>query len=221
MAFVRKIVDIAMLISRKHNFLFVHVFKNAGMSVSKALSPFAVSKYQRETVRVLKQLKLPFPVGWDPNPFDTHVTASDLVTAMGHAEFNSFYSFGFVRNPWDWLVSVYCYVMKKPDHFLHEKFVSLGDFRNYILWQCDGGLPLQKEFLFSKNGEQIVKFIGRFESLERDFKAVCRQIGVVAELPKLNVSRQSRSYREYYDETLVEMVRERYQPDIDLFEYQF
>ena len=80
---------------------------------------------------------------------------------------------------------------------------------------------MQKEFLFSKNGEQIVKFIGRFESLERDFKAVCRQIGVVAELPKLNVSRQTPSYREYYDEILVELVRERYQPDIDLFDYQF
>ena len=83
-----------MLISRKHNFLFVHVYKNAGMSVSKALSPFAVRKYQRETVRVLKQLNLPCPTRWDPNPFDTHATASDLVTVMGQPEFNSFF---FIR----------------------------------------------------------------------------------------------------------------------------
>jgi hypothetical protein len=210
-----------MLISRKHNFLFVHVYKNAGMSVSKALSPFAVTKYQRETVRVLKQLNLPFPTSWDPNPFDTHVTASDLVTAMGKPDFSSFFSFAFVRNPWDWLVSIYCYVLKKPDHRLHEHFLSLGSFQNYIAWQCEDGLPLQKEFLFSEDGEQLVNFIGRFENLERDFESVCMQIGVSAELPRLNVSRQTRSFKEYYDARLVEMVREKYQPDIDLFDYQF
>ena len=210
-----------MLISRKHNFLFVHVYKSAGMSVSKALSPFAVSKYQRETVRVLKQLNLPCPGSWDPNPFDTHVTASDLVTFMGQAEFNSFFSFAFVRNPWDWLVSVYCYVLTKPDHRLHEQFTSLGNFQHYIEWQCGGGLPLQKEFLFSQDGEQLVDFIGRFEHLDRDFQAVCKQIGVSVQMPRLNASRKSRSFREYYDERLVELVREKYQPDIDLFEYSF
>ena len=210
-----------MLISRKHNFLFVHVYKNGGMSVSKALSPFAVNKYQRETVRVLKQLNLPCPKNWDPNPFDTHVTASDLVTVMGQAEFNSFFSFAFVRNPWDWLVSIYCYVLKKPDHRLHDHFISLGSFENYIGWQCEDGLPTQKEFLFSQDDQQLVSFLGRFENLEQDFKTVCTQIGVSAELPKLNVSRQSRSFKEYYDERLVEMVREKYQSDIDLFDYQF
>jgi hypothetical protein len=210
-----------MLISQKHKFLFVHVYKNGGMSVSKALSPFAVNKYQRETVRVLKQLNLPCPKNWDPNPFDTHVTASDLVTVMGQAEFNSFFSFAFVRNPWDWLVSIYCYVLKKPDHRLHDHFISLGSFENYIGWQCEDGLPPQKEFLFSQDNQQLVNFLGRFENLEQDFKTVCTQIGVSAELPKLNVSRQSRSFKEYYDERLVEMVREKYQPDIDLFDYQF
>lgn len=217
----KSFLDIAMLISRKHNFLFVHVYKNAGMSVSKALSPFAVSKYQRETVRVLKQLNLPCPTNWDPNPFDTHVTASDLVEVMGQSEFNSFFSFAFVRNPWDWLVSIYCYVLKKPDHRLHDHFIRLGTFQNYIAWQCEDGLPPQKDFLFSRDDQQLVNFIGQFENLERDFKSVCTQVGVSVELPKLNVSRQSRSFTEYYDERLVEMVREKYQPDIDLFDYQF
>ena len=210
-----------MLISRKHNFLFVHVFKNAGMSISKALSPFAASKFQRETVRLLKQLHLSYPASWDPNPFDTHVTASELVTAMGQAEFNSFFSFAFVRNPWDWLVSIYCYVLKKPDHYLHEHFLGLGSFQNYIGWQCEDGLPLQRDFLFSENGEQLVGFIGKFENLEQDFESVCTQIGVSAVLPRINVSRPSRSFKGYYDSRLVEMVREKYQPDIDLFDYQF
>ena len=210
-----------MLISRKHNFLFVHVYKNAGMSISKALSPFATSKFQRETVRLLKQMHLSCPPSWDPNPFDTHVTASELVTAMGQAEFNSFFSFAFVRNPWDWLVSIYCYVLKKPDHHLHEHFLGLGSFTNYIGWQCQDGLPLQRDFLFSENGEQLVSFIGQFENLERDFDAVCTRIGVSAVLPRINVSRQTRSFKEYYDSRLIEMVREKYQPDIDLFDYQF
>lgn len=210
-----------MLISRKHNFLFVHVYKNAGMSISKALSPFAASKFQRETVRVLKQLNLPCPQGWDPNPFDTHLTASDLLTAMGQAEFDSFFSFGVVRNPWDWLVSIYTYVLQQPHHHLHEHFLRLGSFESYIGWQCEGGLPLQRDFLFSENGKQLVSFIGQFEKLEQDFESVCAEIGVSAELPRINVSRQSRSFQEYYDSRLVDMVRKKYQPDIELFDYQF
>ncbi|MAI35887.1 MAG: hypothetical protein CBE00_14245 [Planctomycetaceae bacterium TMED240] len=210
-----------MLISRKCKFLFVHVYKNAGMSITKALSPFTVSRYQRETVRLLRQLNLPFPIHWDPTPFDTHATAVELVSVMGRDEFASLFSFGIVRNPWDWLVSLYTYVLKTPHHHLHPLFQELGSFQNYIGWQCDGGLPLQKDFLFSSDGEQLVSFIGRYEKLERDFRHVCTQVGVSANLPKLNVSRKSRSFKQYYDERLVEMVREKYQPDIDLFDYRF
>lgn len=210
-----------MLISRKCKFLFVHVYKNAGMSITKALSPFTVSRYQRETVRLLRQLNLPFPIHWDPTPFDTHATAVELVSVMGRDEFASLFSFGIVRNPWDWLVSLYTYVLKTPHHHLHALFQELGSFQNYIGWQCDGGLPLQKDFLFSSDGEQLVSFIGRYEKLERDFRHVCTQVGVSANLPKLNVSRKSRSFKQYYDERLVEMVREKYQPDIDLFDYRF
>ena len=210
-----------MLISRKRKFLFVHVYKNAGMSISKALSPFAVNRYQRETVRLLKQLHLPAPRRWDPTPFDTHATATDLVSLMGRDEFASFFSFGMVRNPWDWLVSLYSFVLKTPHHHLHQRFQDLGSFQSYIGWQCEGGLPLQKDFLFSSDGEQLVSFIGRYEELERDFRHVCEQLGVKVDLPKLNVSRKSRSYKEYYDDRLVEMVREKYQPDIDLFDYSF
>jgi len=213
--------DVVMLISRKHKFLFVHVYKNAGMSISKGLSPFAVSRYQRETVRVLKQMRLPCPMRWDPTPYETHATASDLISLMGRAEFNSFFSFAVVRNPWDWLVSLYFYVLKKPDHHLHRLFKEQGSFQNYICWQCEGGLPLQKDFIFSQDGEQLVSFIGRYEELDRDFKHICMKVGVSADLPQLNVSRKTRSYKEYYDDRLVQMVREKYQPDIDLFDYRF
>ncbi len=210
-----------MLISHRHNFLFVHVYKNAGMSISKALSPYTVSRYQRETVRVLKQLRLPCPVSWDPTPFDTHVTAAELVAEMGRERFDSFFSFAIVRNPWDWLVSLHSYVLKNPQHHLHQLFRELGSFQDYIHWQCEDGLPLQRDFLFSDEGEQLVSFIGRYEELERDFEEICNKLGVSATLPRLNVSRRSRAFREFYDEQLVEMVREKYQADIDLFGYRF
>jgi hypothetical protein len=68
-----------------------------------------------------------------------------------------------------------------------------------------------------------VDFVGRFESLESDFRQACRIIGLrpIPPLPHANNSHRKRHYSAYYDDESVEWIRERFAKDIDYFGYKF
>jgi hypothetical protein len=208
------------LISRRYNFIFVHIHKNAGTSISKALTPFAVSRVQYEVVRTLKTLRIPLPRHWDPAPFDTHITASALAARLGRDVFQSFFSFAIVRNPWDWNVSLYAYILKNNAHPQYGFVKSLGSFNRFIQWRCEDVTFQQKDFVCSENGGQLVDFVGRYENLQHDFDHICSRIGVSARLPTLNAS-ERKHYREYYDDVTAELVQKTFQPDISHFGYDF
>ena len=251
-----------MLLSHRHRFLFVHIYKTAGISVSTALIPFAATQEQQRLDRVFNRVGLSFlyprvirgdssPRDWisngmnnvferltfldeHPQPVrDPHATASEIISTIGRETFDKCYSFGFVRNPWDWQVSLY--------RFAHESVLSLPrlaayarglgpelriyrklrTFDEYIRWRCTEDVHLLSEFLFSPEGEQLVTFIGRYERLDADFRQICRDIGIDASLPKLNVSSHEKPYQEYYTPETVELVRRAFAEDVERFDYDF
>ena len=206
-----------MLISKRHRFIFVHVYKNAGISITQALLPFATKPWQKRIRAISRRFGLsPF----NPQPFTTHASASDIIAAIGKENFKRYFSFAIVRNPWDWQASLYTYMLKTTDHHQHELVKSFSGFDEYIAWRCRKEVRYQKDFLFSKAGEQLVDFIGRYERLEADFRTICSHIGISTTLPRLNVSR-TKPYREYYTEETIELVRKTFEPDIRLFNYDF
>ncbi len=208
-----------MLISKKNKFFFIHIYKNAGTSITHALLPFAANSWQRKINYSLKKLPLPTPRFY-PQPFHGHIKTSELINEIGEKEFNSYFSFAIVRNPWDWQVSLYKYMLKKKDHFQHEMIKEMEDFDEYIRWRCREEVVFQKDFICSDNGELLVDFVGRFEKLNADFQRICDHIGVSTTLPKMNVS-NTIPYQKYYDEVTRELVKNTFEPDISLFNYEF
>lgn len=208
-----------MLISRKKQFIFIHIYKTAGTSITKALMPFSASIWRRGAVKVLKKMNIPVPY-LDPQPFPPHIKATEIINEIGTEEFKSFFSFAIVRNPWDWQVSLYNYMLRNTNHFQHELIKELNGFDEYIRWRCRGNASLQKDFIYSENNELLVDFLGKFEQINKDFQKICSQIGVSATLPKINVS-NTIPYQEYYNDKTKELVRKTFEPDISLFEYKF
>lgn len=208
-----------MLVSSKHKFIFVHIYKNAGTSVTHALRPFALSEKQWLIYRFCKKLDLPLPFS-DPHPFHGHITAQDIVDAMGVERFNSYFSFAIVRNPWDWQVSLYKYILKLESHRQHGFVEKFSSFDDYIVWKCEHDVELQKDFVCARTGEQIVNYIARFENIIADFREVCSALGIHATLPKLNATKES-SYRLYYSDLTRKLVGKTYEADVDLFKYTF
>ncbi|MCF7908404.1 MAG: sulfotransferase family protein [Candidatus Omnitrophica bacterium] len=207
-----------MLISKNRRFIFIHIYKNAGTSITKALMPFTMNKLQRSRLgQQLKRLHIPY---FEPRSYPTHINASELITEIGKNVFNSFFSFAIVRNPWDWQVSLYHYTLKDTSHFQHQLFKNFRNFDEYIRWRCAEEVRFQKDFIYSKDGTLLVNFVGRFEKIDTDFKTICSHIGVSASLPKLNVS-NTKPYQQFYNEETKNLVRQTFAADIALFGYDF
>jgi len=133
--------------------------------------------------------------------------------------FEGCFKFGFVRNPWDWIVSLRSYLLQTPSH-RHHALVKRMSFEDYIRFETERNRRSQHDFLVDRQGQLLADFVGRFENLHNDFDVVCRRLGIDAKLPHSNSS-SHRDYRESYDARSIELVRKHLQRDIDLFEYEF
>ncbi len=148
-----------------------------------------------------------------------HLPARDLRSYFGEPEWSRRFTFGFVRNPWDRLVSKYTFIQNKSNHRQHAT-VATQSFEQFVHEIAGQRGP---DFWFDdEKGNQIVDRIYRFETLADDFPDILRRCGVKADiaLPHVNSSPRER-YRSYYDEDLTSLVARRCADEIKRFDYSF
>jgi hypothetical protein len=218
------------LISYSHRFIFFHVAKVAGLSVRDALKD-----YVAEPERFNRMRRPPRELDGQPNPLYAmwesvllHAKAGEARRGLPPEVFDGFYKFAFVRNPWDWQVSMYHFILKETDHIHHQRVAGMASFEDYLEWVvrtdkpfARGATKWQKDMLTDEAGQLIVDFVGRYETLAQDFAAICETLGLSASLPRLNESRQNRDYQAYYHARTRSLVEEHFADDIALFGYHF
>lgn len=161
------------------------------------------------------------------------ITKRDLAAGYRSGEYRDYLCFSFVRNPWDRLLS--CYRSKiQADKIALKRTEYEGGvlypgmtFREFSEVVCqtpdeDANMHFraQTPMLSGSDGGLLTNYVGRFESLSRDFKEIFGRIGVTLELPPPKKPRRE-GYREAYDGRLREMVGERYRADVEKFGYSF
>ncbi|MGA0199144.1 MAG: sulfotransferase family 2 domain-containing protein [Prochlorotrichaceae cyanobacterium] len=218
-----------MLISYDRQFIFFHVTKAAGTSVKKALDPYAqepekfkITRPPREVDGALNS----FYEMWESMLW--HAKARDAQKELSQDIYDRFYKFAFVRNPWDWQVSYYHFILKQEDHIRHKQVKSMvGGFEEYLDWVIatknpfpKGATKLQAEIITDKSGQLMIDYVGRYETIHQDFNEVCQRLGLAVSLPHLNQS-QHRDYQNYYNDRTRKLVAEYFQQDIELFGYTF
>lgn len=200
-----------MLISHKYKFVFIHVFKVAGTSIREALSPYCqpglLERFER---KITGRPKLSFD-------FDHHIKASEVKDVLGEKQFNAYFKFAFVRNPWDWQVSLYHFTLQNPDHFQHEMVKNMS-FEKYIEWRVNKAMCYQSVFTHDQDGKQLVNYIGKIENINNDFKHICNHLKIDCQLPFANKSIHD-DYMKYYDSNTYNMIAEAYKKEIKLFGY--
>lgn len=229
-----------MIISHRHKFIFIHINKCAGTSITRALMPSLdeddmvmgctpeFEKISQENRRQGKIFK--------------HSTAREIKAHVGDRIWNDYFKFSFVRNPWDIMVSKYFW-WHKTDADWNEraekqkrKIMSLS-FDEYLEWMyprrrfhaylrfltldvLDDDLTITSE-----RPDVAVDFVGRYENLAQDFKTVCAQLGLLRlKLDKLNASSELRGrkrYESFYDEKSIALVGEMFHREIARFDYAF
>ena len=145
-------------------------------------------------------------------------------------EFKQFYKFAFVRNPWDKLVSALKY-RKFYEHMSFKEYVFEKRPESVLYHGTYRHVMRQIDYVCNEAGQICVDYVGRFETLQRDFDHVCRSLNIPAtKLPHTNSSidaknddkrSQKRHYSEYYDSETKEKVAKIYKSDIDAFNYSF
>lgn len=183
----------------------------------KVLGPFAYLKSKKN--QLLSALGV-YPKIYSGD-FHDHITIVQLKDLLPRKIFESYFKFAFVRNPWDWQVSLYHFAKQNKNHHQHD-LISNMSFEEYIDWRVHDDLHLQMEFVCDKEGQLLVDFIGKLENLENDFRNVCTEVKIsdVMNLPKLNTS-EHRSYKRYYDNHSKNLIAEAFKKDIELFDYTF
>ena len=107
-----------MIISASRQFVFVHIPKNAGTSISAVLMPFADGQSAAL-------------------PDTTHETVPALLSR--HPELAGYFKFAFVRNPWERLVSLFFYA-KQRLRPTYPQFQDIEDLEA-MLRLMDRGVP--------------------------------------------------------------------------------
>jgi len=206
-----------MLICHQYKFIFIHVYKVAGTSIESVLNKYTLPPYDSAITKDLQKTgHLPCTEN-----FRRHVKAKRVRAELGAETFEGFFKFAFVRNPWDWQVSLYQYMLQEEYHYQHKLIKSMAGFEEYVEWRVSKERVLQKAFVSDKQGNIIVDFVGRYENLQADFQKVCEKIGVTATLlPHLNRSNHL-DYREYYNKRTKNLIFKHFQEDIELFCYDF
>jgi hypothetical protein len=188
------------LISHSHGFIFVHISKTAGTSLKRTLAPYC-SQPPRTGLR---QLLSHLPVKEDPASvaFRVHATARWARLKIGASLFDRYRRFTVVRNPFDRAVSNYHFLLQRPEHHSHRhiRHMSFDEYLRFLKrrsWHRD---PTQRFRVVDARGGLLCNRILRFETLDTDFAALCRELGIAADegLVHRNASTH-RPYHEYYE----------------------
>ena len=189
--------------------LFVHIPKTAGIAVGHAV-------YGRHT--------------------GNHTTIAEYQMTFSKAEFDSMFKFTFVRNPWDRLLSAFLFLKaggrnEGDQQWAETHLGNFPDFEHFVNdWVTTENVMKgihfkpQHQFLTNPHSDEIlVDFVGRFEDLEADWKALRQKIATVAELAEVNVNtaKKGDDYRTHYTDEMAKIVERVYQKDIQLFGYHF
>jgi len=223
-----------MVISHKHKFIFIHNYKVAGTSITKSLSPYGIKNPTNShilnsilgspLVNNFEVTRRGVDILLNKSPIEripSHITAQQLSEITSQEKWDTYFKFGFVRNPWDWQVSLYHYALQSPEHHQYNLTNSFNLFSRYIEWRVREDKVLQKSFFYSKTSRKLVDFIGKMENISTDFQKVCAKIGIESHLPHSNKSKRKRNYREYYNEHTKELIEKHFKEDIDQFDYTF
>lgn len=187
------------MIDTERKFIFIHIPKTAGSAVTITLFPELKEKWGTYKGHFL------------PDEYDQET-------------WDSFFSFCFIRNPWDRMVSLYHYWNDGKYEGLPKLNISFADFclnfPNFILPSAFYHRQPQVDYVYGKNKK--VKFIATFENLNSDFKLICEHIGIEAPvLPHFIPNTREKNYALYYNQETKDFVSEYFAEDIKLGNYQF
>ncbi|MCV3392122.1 sulfotransferase family protein [Campylobacter sp. IFREMER_LSEM_CL2101] len=189
---------------KKYNCIFIHVPKAAGTSIEKAI-------YETDK--------------W----LTGHAKAKDY----NQVEFQKFFSFGFVRNPYDRIVSAFHYLKNGGGSDIDAQWAkeNLSCYKNFHDFVLDlknkqiqekilSWMHFEPQYRFLCDNEKniMVNFVGKVENIQEDFNYIITMLQINRKLSHANKNTHLH-YTNYYTHETYKIIRELYKDDFELFDY--
>lgn len=200
-------------------FIYIHTPKTGGVSLTSALEGLADS-YENDIS--LRNCILEYNhamLGAYQGILFWHITMRDLMRHYGEEAIRRYYSFSFIRNPWDWLVSMYFFIRRTPEH-PESMIAGHMDFRQFVLYWGSKGVQ-QVDFMRGHGVEPAVSRIYRFEDFPQAINDLAEECALhIGTLPMLNTAQNREEWRHYYDHALFHKVLKMLSDDVRIGEYE-
>ena len=141
-------------------------------------------------------------------------------------DWNSYFKFTSIRNPWDKLVSAYHY--GKPDkanrYYWENNYNPSGGISDFKNWLVEKGIRFYPITYFAYDFDQkncLIDEIIRMEDFDIVLPELLKKIGVsIYTVPKTNVTKH-KPYSSFYDNETIDLVAKKFNIDIEIGNYTF
>ena len=172
------------MLSHKHKTVFIHIPKTAGQSVELAYLQDLGLNWQTRAPLLLRSNEIR-RIG---PPRLAHLTFEEYIKYHYASQeiLSTYFTFSFVRNPYTRVISFYKY-SSNQDKFLNEFICSdLPKLHQEQTWFFQA----QTKFVCDAEHKLMVDYLGKFETIESNFKTVASRSGLQSKkLPRRNISK--------------------------------
>ena len=214
-----------MIISDKKKFVFIHIPKTGGTSIEHSLLKYAnfrqklisyyPSKYFFYLINLTNKNLLDNGNRWI-NGFHRHETINFLLRDKKY--FNNYYIFAFVRNPYNWFLSLYNYIKRSKNHKEYQvvKNLTLNDFLDYAI---EINMPIQSDYISSDKNK--IDFVGKIENIHNDFNYISKKLKIRSKLNHKNKSNIKKKEIPHQNKQFLNKFNNYFKKDFLNFNYKF
>ncbi len=219
------------LVSHSHRFIYLKTFKTGSTSTEAALEHYCLppgtpsgALAQAETVSDAGIVGHRGPrTGLTAKPlWHGHKPAAEVRAALTADQWDSYFKFTTLRNPYERLVSNFA--MRNPEHFVdrNPQDARIAAFEDWLKTSHQATQDLD---IYGIDGTPVIDDAIQFEAMDNDRARICTRLGLSAQWPHLrhNPERWDKvgDWRALYTDTAKARVAALYHWEIDRFGYSF
>ena len=236
------------VISDKDKFIFIWIDKNGGTSISKYLqtiygndSPgLDANNNVKKEFEKNKNIIFINNNGLKPHYSPRRYALEIMENLNLEGQWENYFKFAFVRNPWDRVVSFYSEIINAEKSYWPSKInyrqkicelmnIKTKELTFEIFLKCclieqkfkNYHLEPQYYKICNLKDKIIVDFVGRYENFNNDLEFIFNKLNLdISSFPHHNKSNH-KYYGEYYNDDTQRIVEKYYKKDIEMFDYHF